>query len=212
MERRSSSLPPKANQFWSAVVQQEWLLRHSRPGDLPPVPGDDEEVSRELEGPPLADRSLPGGVIRGRSGRGREEPFRTPESWEIPSSGRWSRQEGRRTAGLLPEESPEVPPVSGSQGPQPTMEDDGLQRAIEQELFDRLQEENAQLIEEVRRLRSQRKSETTSVSVVRSEWKSTSTTTFDSGKKGRKARVGRREVHTKRNENSEWATSKLTWW
>lgn len=164
MERRSSSLPPRANQFWSAVVQHEWLLRHSRPGDLPPVPGDDEEVSRELEGPPLADRSLPGGVNRGRSGREREEPFRTPESWEMPSLGRWSRQEGRRTAGLLPEESPEVPPVIGSQGPQPTVEDDGLQRAIEQELFDRLQEENAQLIEEVRRLRSQRKSETTSVS------------------------------------------------
>ena len=164
MERRSSSLPPRANQFWSAVVQQEWLLRHTRPGDLPPVPGNDEEVSRELEGPPLADRSLPGGVNRGRSGREREEPFRTPENWEMPSLGRWSRQEGRRTAGLLPEESPEVPPVIGSQGPQPTVENDGLQRAIEQELFDRLQEENAQLIEGVRRLRSQRKSETTSVS------------------------------------------------
>ena len=102
-----------------------------------------------------------------------EAPFRTPESWEnqpwveVTARGRWVRQEGKRTAGLLPEESPEVKPGVGTQGPQPTVlegEVSGLQRAIEKELMEQLQDENVQLLEEIRRLKSQNRSEEASVS------------------------------------------------
>ena len=95
-----------------------------------------------------------------------EAPFRTPESWEnqpwveVTARGRWIRQEGKRTAGLLPEESPEVRPGVGTQGPQPTVlegEVSGLQRAIEKELMEQLQDENVQLLEEIRRLKKSKK-------------------------------------------------------
>ena len=65
MARRASSVPPAGNPFWSSVVQAEWALGQKRPKDLPPVQGDDEEVSRELEGPPLADQTSSGSTTIG---------------------------------------------------------------------------------------------------------------------------------------------------
>ena len=174
MARKSSSVPPTGNPFWSSVVQAEWELGQKRPKDLPPVPGDDEEVSRELDGPPLADQPSSRSTTRGRNLVTGEVPFRTPESWgdqlwaDPTARGRWSRQEGKKTAGLLPEESPEVKPETGSQGPQPSLREEGegsgLQRAIEKELLGQLQDENAQLLEEIRRLKNQKRSEEASVS------------------------------------------------
>lgn len=53
--RRGSSVPAGGNPFWSDKATQELRLRMIRPAELPPdgemhpVPGDDEEVRRQLE-------------------------------------------------------------------------------------------------------------------------------------------------------------------
>ena len=51
MARRVRSVPAGGNVFWSQKAQEELVLRMTRPRDLPempPVPGDDAETSREL--------------------------------------------------------------------------------------------------------------------------------------------------------------------
>ena len=65
---RSSSLPPIGNVFWSEAAQGEWQLRAARPRELPPVPGRDDEVCRELE-QPVADGDQDSGK-RGRDSAG----------------------------------------------------------------------------------------------------------------------------------------------
>ena len=72
-ERRVASVPVQGNPFWSQRAIGELVLQSFRPRDLPmegemlPVPGDDAQVLRELEGEEVENRVSP------REGRGREK-------------------------------------------------------------------------------------------------------------------------------------------
>ena len=174
---RASSLPPGGNPFWSSLVQSEWNLRSRRPIELP-VPGEDAEVALELqeeEEIPIGDGSE-GESRRGRERKraGRNEQFRTPASW-MGTDGRNEKNplagpsEGMQTAGSLPEHSPEgqeVPAETSewigkrTQGPHPAdavnSDVDGLQRSLEQAMWEKLVEENSRLHEELEQLKRSR--------------------------------------------------------
>ena len=142
-----------------------------RPVDLP-VP-DDDTGDLELEMPLQNQRSLHEGV-RGReqSGLKRDEKFSTPESWME----RTNQGSGTKSAGILPNEEEQEEweakdwpeervfgRMRRSEGPQPGhVEEQGketLQRALEQELFDKLKDENEKLQKELRFWKTQGRSE-----------------------------------------------------
>ena len=109
-----------------------------------PVPGEDEEVRMELEegAIPIESGSGRRGSTRGRSpSRSRlSDRFRTPTSW---------LQNGARSSGPMPE--PQI-----TEGPFPVLEQDrveaDLQRMLEQEVVNKLHEENIALKREMARL------------------------------------------------------------
>ena len=163
-ERRVASVPVQGNPFWSQRAIGELVLQSFRPRDLPmegemlPVPGDDAQVLRELEGEEVESRVSP------REGRGREK--RRSSSREVlgPSSGRstfrtpvsWANHgavSGKQTAGEMPLEESEglrserVGPVRRSEGvfSLAAPRDDDLQREIEKEMVQTLKDENDQL-------------------------------------------------------------------
>eukprot|EP00434_Breviolum_minutum_P021854 symbB.v1.2.019288.t1/scaffold1574.1/size208356/1 len=163
-ERRVASVPVQGNPFWSQRAIGELVLQSFRPRDLPmegemlPVPGDDAQVLRELEGEEVESRVSP------REGRGREK--RRSSSREVlgPSSGRstfrtpvsWANHgavSGKQTAGEMPLEESEGPrservgPVRRSEGvfSLAAPRDDDLQREIEKEMVQTLKDENDQL-------------------------------------------------------------------
>ena len=163
-ERRVASVPVQGNPFWSQRAIGELVLQSFRPRDLPmegemlPVPGDDAQVLRELEGEEVDSRVSP------REGRGREK--RRSSSREVlgPSSGRstfrtpvsWANHgavSGKQTAGEMPLEESEGPrservgPVRRSEGvfSLAAPRDDDLQREIEKEMVQTLKDENDQL-------------------------------------------------------------------
>ena len=159
------------NPFWSERARDELRLQMSRPEDLPadgqgqPVPGDDEEVGRQLEedsGLEAMENGSEGGS-RGeprqerRRGRARsrlgtptmETTFTTPESWT--NQGAVNRGP-LRTAGMMPVDSGGGSRPGGgeplrSQGVafSADREGDDLQREVEKEMVQTLLEENEQL-------------------------------------------------------------------
>ena len=150
------------NPFWSEKATTEFRLAISRPMDLPPerypVPGDDEEVRRQLEQEEEQDFAA---VENGSEERGRrrsrsrlgtpmaEMAFTTPESWMNQGAVTGGPL---RTAGRMPEEGAEGSQARGgeplrSQGAvfQADHGGDDLQREVEKEVVRTLQEENEQL-------------------------------------------------------------------
>ena len=143
---RARSMPPVANPFWSDRIRREVDLQSHRPLTLPPVPGDDAEVSRELDGevePLMSGQEVLQVENRGRP-RSREndasrfmEKFGTPASWAEPTRMASSRRRGReghghRTEGEMPREEGEE--LDGAVGGGP----DSLERALEKEMMTRL--------------------------------------------------------------------------
>ena len=163
-------MPASGNAFWSQRAQEELVLRMNRPRDLPemlPVPGDDDETSRELE--EVVERessrregrsSSPGqrAGTRGRRSRSRvggdplsgRMAFRTPASWADRGAvqGQW------QTAGEMPVEGVRGQ-AEGERRTQPMRSEgvvfpdgrheDGLQREVEKEMVKMLQDENERL-------------------------------------------------------------------
>ena len=139
------------NPFWSEKLQEELDLRDLRPATLPPVPGDDAEVERELDGgmePPISDQQGSRNKVRGRSrdlggSRLMEEGFETPAtpaSWVrhgkgVTPTGQSGGEVGRRSEG-------EMPYVDEDQG-------QSLERALEKELVSKLHDENQRLKKEL---------------------------------------------------------------
>ena len=191
------------NPFWSERATDELRLRRTRPAALPmtgefqPVPGDDEDVRRQLEqvdesrmealgnredgsaregrgdGPSLQDGR---GWRRSRSRTSvesltRRMNFTTPESWVEQGA---VQGESLRSAGAMPAEEgdgeEERPRDRGSRGVlkeegtkmtkrarehlDPRVRDD-LERAMEREVFMKLQEENLKLRSEIEKLQQQ---------------------------------------------------------
>jgi len=171
--RRGASVPAGGNPFWSERATQELRLRMNRPlelppdGELHPVPGDDEEIRRQLEQEDSGLEAVENGSeteSRGepRQGRGRRRSrsrnetqlagmsFTTPESW----ADQGAVQRGfLRTAGMMPAEgegerqpSRQVPSrTEGLAFSAGQDRDDDLQREVEKEVVRVLQEENEQL-------------------------------------------------------------------
>ena len=143
-----------ANPFWSERLQEGELdLRLLRPANLPPVPGDDAEVGRELDGEmelPISDREGSRKEARGRlrsrdpgASRLMEEGFETPAtpaSWvrhgkDVTPKGQSGGEVGRRSEG-------EMPYVEEDQ-------EQSLERALERELMSQLHGENQRLKKEL---------------------------------------------------------------
>ena len=150
---RARSMPPVANPFWSDRIRREVDLQSHRPLTLPPVPGDDAEVSRELDGevePLMSGQEVLQVENRGRP-RSREndasrfmEKFGTPASWAEPTRmasfrGKGGEGHGHRTEGEMPREEGEE--LDGAVGGGP----DFLERALEKEMMTRLHQENLRL-------------------------------------------------------------------
>ena len=122
-----------------------------RPTNLPPVPGDDAEIERELDGEmelPISDQEGSRRKVRGRSrdpgaGRLMEEGFETPAtpaSWmrhgkDVTPTGQSGGEVGRRSEG-------EMPYVEEDQ-------EQSLERALEKELMSQLYGENQRLKKEL---------------------------------------------------------------
>ena len=139
------------NPFWSEKLQEELDLRDLRPTNLPPVPGDDAEIERELDGEmelPISDQEGSRRKVRGRSrdpgaGRLMEEGFETPAtpaSWmrhgkDVTPTGQSGGEVGRRSEG-------EMPYVEKDQ-------EQSLERALERELMSQLHGENQRLKKEL---------------------------------------------------------------
>ena len=161
--RRGASVPlgGGGNAFWSERTREEWNLMRQRPQDLP-VPGDDEEISRELDGefPAVMGEEQ---VSRGRrlasprqgeqqqSSQQRERllEFRTPSSWEPrvtakdgKGTGSGSTALGKQSEGLMPEEQEE------DEGERARREL-AFQRELEKEVVNQLHEENMKLKQQV---------------------------------------------------------------
>ena len=150
---RASSVPVRrlVNPFWSEKLQEELDLRDLRPTNLPPVPGDDAEIERELDGEmelPISDQEGSRRKVRGRSrdpgaGRLMEEGFETPAtpaSWmrhgkDVTPTGQSGGEVGRRSEG-------EMPYVEKDQ-------EQSLERALERELMSQLHGENQRLKKEL---------------------------------------------------------------
>ena len=148
--RRSSSWGPAPNPFWSERVVQELEIRNSRPVDLPVPSGDEEELmdqaiqgeqSVPVNGPTSRESSKGKGGSTEKQLAGRGERFSTPASWEDTRGGP-SEQVGMKTEGEMPEDF-----GNGS------LPDDGLQRALEQEMVEKLHQENLRLKSEMEQLR-----------------------------------------------------------
>ena len=138
------------NPFWSEKLQGELDLRVLRPTNLPPVPGDDSEVGRGLDGEmelPISDREGSRKEVRGRL-RSRDpegsrlvgEGFETPASWrrhgkDVTPTEQLGGEVGRRSEG-------EMPYVDDDQG-------QSLERALEKELVSKLHSENQRLKKEL---------------------------------------------------------------
>ena len=148
--RRSSSWSPAPNPFWSERAVQELEIRNSRPVDLPVPSGDEDELlDQAIQGEQSVPENGPtsqesskgkGGSTEGLPA-GRGERFSTPASWE-DAKGNPSESVGLRTEGEMPEDF-------GSGSPP----DDGLQRALEQEVVEKLHQENLRLKSEMEQLR-----------------------------------------------------------
>ena len=117
-------------------------IRNSRPVDLPVPSGDEEELldqaiqgeqSVPVNGPATQESSKGKGGSTEGPPAGRGERFSTPASWE-EKKGNPSEQVGLRTEGEMPEDF-------GTGSPP----DDRLQRALEQEIVEKLHRENLQL-------------------------------------------------------------------
>ena len=161
--RRGASVPlgGGGNAFWSERTREEWNLMRQRPQDLP-VPGDDEEISRELDGEfpavmgeeqvsrgrrPASPRQ--GERQQGSQQRERLLEFRTPSSWEPrvnakdgKGTGSGSTALGKQSEGLMPEEQEE------DEGERARREL-AFQRELEKEVVNQLHEENMKLKQQV---------------------------------------------------------------
>ena len=171
---------PVVNPFWSIRARDEAALQSSRPVDLPVPSGDEAELDHVLEGGTSVQMD-PGEASslvekRGRTGKGQgsdgagRERFSTPASWQ---DGRPQGQLGSGS-GSVKQELPkrtegEMPPDDGGQslfGGSVT-EENGLQRALEKEMVERLHQENVQLkfeMEQLKRIQAMAEGGTTTTS------------------------------------------------
>lgn len=159
------------NPFWSQKLKDEVAIRMNRPKELPM---DDQSLDDDDEDdlPPIRDASGTGkgrsdhATTSGASGSGGN--FVTPpsrRSWRRavgPVGAEEPRKHGRQTEGSMPADDPTVSnvqsmgrlPMSTEDDGLPENDDhDGLQRAMEREMFIQLQQQNARLMEELSRLK-----------------------------------------------------------
>ena len=140
------------------------LLKASRPQALPPSPTDLEGTS---EGPT---GTRPG---KGRGGQptGAGRGFATPPShWKSSEPSSAAPLEGNRTEGRMPTTGEHALKSMGKVPGEVTDKSPGdLQRALEAEIVDHLRTQNAQLMEELDRLRSLQ-SQQSSASNSNSSW------------------------------------------
>ena len=165
--RRSSSMGPSVNPFWSQRTQERVAVQQARPVDLPVPSGDDEDldgstVEQSLPVEGLQEITVEFSDFGRQLGKGRGERFSTPASWRDDGArGQGDRpargeQEGQKTEGEMPMEEP------------PSIMEDDLQRALEREVVDQLHRENLQLKLEVEKLKEVR--EQTMSSAAQSSW------------------------------------------
>eukprot|EP00438_Fugacium_kawagutii_P027097 Skav203917 [mRNA] locus=scaffold228:326406:331875:+ [translate_table: standard] len=166
---------PEVNVFYSERLRQDMMLRAARPRGLPEIAGTPEPE-------PLQDGYASGkgrgeaSVVMG--GGSVERDYETPPSrrpWRraMGDIGMMDKERlpvGHQSAGMLPAEPhergppsmgvvPSKPVVKGFEmesGKPSTGGDDELQRAIEKEMVNQLQEQNAQLKMELEALKQQR--------------------------------------------------------
>lgn len=175
-----------ANPFWSAKMKEESRLRQMRPRELPPVPQDgswdEAEVGVPIESGHEPPRRVEGGRVQHQGGKKPTKRSRSPPR---------ARQEGvRETYRTPPSSWTEIreQPALGSQAGQAGSSE--LERELEKEMFEWIQEENLQLKEEIERLRqresasswSQVSEKTSPVPPPpRSEWESENRARFTPG-------------------------------
>lgn len=165
MSRRSSSVPPGVNPFWSQRMRDEVELESRRPLDLPlsadtmPIPDDDDLKSLRpiLDDPrhPATSQSSkqqPSGDAQERTdgslGRGKGRPlgdvFKTPASWEKGAGeGEASRDDKSTKKPKTDEKGKKVAEKKkdGKDGQQQT----SLEQALGEKMINHLYEKTAQL-------------------------------------------------------------------
>ena len=161
------AMPMVANPWWSERLKLEAELRQRRPEDLP-VP----DLEGDFDTDPVQDKDI--GALRSGKGRGEAHPgglnvsglFDTPPSYRSGVEGRGGQSKVKKSEGAMPpsgeEGSRSGRGLTETMGPvpptHPTQQDrearDGLQRALEAEMVILLQEQNAQLMAELERLRN----------------------------------------------------------
>jgi hypothetical protein len=150
MERRASSIPP--NPFWSDRTKQNFQLEAARPMELPKVPSEGEDTSREgsvMSVKPVEDVTRGRGVSRdeqrneSRERRFEESKYKTPPSEREGVTGGGGRQsEGRMKTG------------KGRGEKREREEPLELQRELEKEMVMLLRDQNAKLMAEVEELKA----------------------------------------------------------
>ena len=159
--KRSASVGPLVNPFWSERAREEIAIQRSRPVDLPVPSGDEAELdlaidegqSVQVNGPGEVGASKGKGIsMGGRVHGGVGERFSTPASWEDGKvrvkQGLGFSEEARRTEGEMPEED------CGSTSPRVLhQERDEWQRALERDMVEKLHQENVRLKFEMEQLR-----------------------------------------------------------
>ena len=150
MERRASSIPP--NPFWSDRTKQSFQLEAARPMELPKVPSEGEDTSREgsvMSAKPVEDGTRGRGVSRNeqrnesRERRFEESKYKTPPSEREGVTGGGGRQsEGRMKTG------------KGRGEKREREEPLELQRELEKEMVMLLRDQNAKLMAEVEELKA----------------------------------------------------------
>lgn len=217
MVQRASSLPPglQVNPFWSRRTQDEVELRRQRPLNLPPVPGDDAEVERELAGE--GDRPISGPAGSGEEGRGRVksrdrdtgrprmEKFATPASWAGQSKEASAVSEvygplGEKSEGMMPGDD--------------DSEENTLERELEKEMVLKLHQENVELKKQLEMMQQLGHSRTTpsSWSVLTptrgGECSSSAPTKIQVSTSSEKTAVWwRAEIHTQWHKGTRWSTT-----
>ena len=156
--RRSSSMGPSVNPFWSQRTQEQIAVQQARPVDLPVPSGDEEDLDGSTAERPLPVEGLRA-TLQGSLEKEEESGSALQQAGEMKEHEVKVivlEQEGQKTEGEMPMEEP------------PSIMEDGLQRALEREVVDQLHRENLQLKLEVEKLKEVR--EQTMSSAAQSSW------------------------------------------
>ena len=144
--RRGVSAPlggEGGNVFWSERTREEWNLMRQRPQDLP-VPGDDEEISRELDGEfpaVMGEERVSRGRRPGSPRQGERQQGSREASGDGKGTGSGSTAPGKQSEGLMPEEREDEE--------ERARRELAFQRELEKEVVNQLHEENVKLKQQV---------------------------------------------------------------